>query len=131
MGSFYGMKRRAHLRRLALPALAIAVIALLSAFAVSFFLAEKGTPAERADRLSSMGEFEEADALYRQALQSKRVSLPTIVGFIDNEHLLLHTLQDPLVAASFARGEHQSVDLASILRRPDIDPTTAILARYW
>jgi len=71
------------LRRLVLPAVAIAFASVLIALVIHLASSVEGSVSDRAARLAGMGDFEEADKLFVEALSSK-TEFTTLIAFIDN-----------------------------------------------
>jgi protease PrsW len=112
---------------------AVVVASILSGIAVDLALARRGTPVERADRLSSRGEHAKADLLYRQALEAGPVDLPTLVALIDNRAALARAM---MLEAMSGSGPSRiplmsSGEISRLLDRADLSPEVATMGRYW
>ncbi len=128
------LQRDAHFRALVLIPSGVLVLSILAAFGVSILLRNSGTPVQRAERLSDMGQYDAADRLYVQAFETGPITMRTLIGYIDNRADLLH-----VHAAAVFTGDTIAItppapadfDLNALLSRSAAPPEMVTLGRYW
>ena len=94
------LRRDRALQRIIIPIVMIFILSVLAAVTIDTINARRGSFLERADRLSSMGEFADAERFYWAALQTGPVDVPTLIGFIDNRASLIEAVMMQAMSGS-------------------------------
>jgi len=120
------------LRRLVLPAVAIALASFLVALVIHVASSVEGSASDRAARLAGMGDFEAADELFVEALSSK-TDFPTLIAFIDNRAAIADVAEaarqmSPQDAPRVSGGDEV---LERYLSSRTLSEAEARMARYW
>jgi protease PrsW len=121
------------LRRIVSAVAVIVVVSIVLGIATDLVLARRGSLVERAERLAARGDFAGADRLYREALQSGPVEVPTLVALIDNRVALARAVLADAMSGRSGGGLPvvSTGEVSRILGRVDVPPDVATLGRFW
>lgn len=119
-------------RTIGLPVVVILFASLAVAQFLGWSVIREERPLQRAERLSSMGEFDAAEVIYTRILASGPIDVETLIDFIDHRAELVE-FGNVVPSLHPNVHDHAAVDPAieRVLARDDLDESVSILGRFW
>ncbi|MBI2213567.1 MAG: PrsW family intramembrane metalloprotease [Acidobacteria bacterium] len=120
------------LRRLVLPALAIAASSIVIALVLHSLSGATVTASDRAIKLAAMGDLESADRMFVEALSAK-TDFETLIAFIDNRAAIVEiaSIAESLAPEEMPRAAGGNEVVERFLASRDLHGDERRMARYW